>query len=142
MAKKLSVDWSIPYRDKNNLKPALVRFRRYLETCGLKENTIKLYVLLTEKYLEAVKTDIPTEDDAKRFYDSLHDRDLSRSTINNYAASIIKYHRLINKPVKLLFLRLNNSLPYYFDQLDILKNLMQYKIINIFVCLTFSFMVA
>lgn len=120
MAKKLSVNWSIPTSD-HSLKPALMRFRRYLDTCGLKNNTIKLYLILAESYLKAVETDIPSEDDAKSFYDSLHEKSLSRSTINNYAAAIIKYHRLIDKPVKLHFLRLNNSLPYYFDQSDIIK---------------------
>lgn len=88
---------------------------------GLKENTIKLYVKLIEVYLKSLNTDTPTSKDAKKFYDSLHDKKLSRSSINNYAASIIKYHQMIDAPVKLPFLRLNQSLPYYFNEIDILK---------------------
>ena len=48
-------------------------------------------------------------------------RKLSGSAINNHTAAIIKYHAMIDQPVKLPFLKLNNSLPYYFDEKDILK---------------------
>ena len=34
---------------------------------------------------------------------------------------MIRYHAMIDQPIKLPFLKLNNSLPYYFEELDILK---------------------
>ena len=92
-----------------------------MEKLGLKENTIKLYTRLINNYLSEVNTDSPSIDDADRFYTSLHDKDLSRSSINNFAAALTKYHQMIDKPVKLPFLKLNNSLPYYFDESDIIK---------------------
>ncbi len=121
MAKKISVDWRISYREKNNIKPVITKYHRYLETIGLKENTIKLYLHNVSVYLEAVGDNKPTSEDAKRFYESLYDKKLSKSSLNNYAAAIIKYHDMINEPVKIKFLKLNNSLPYYFDESDILK---------------------
>jgi integrase/recombinase XerD len=117
---KLSVNWS-RVRDKADLNPALIRYTRYLETKGFKKNTIALYTRLINNYLQQVNTDLPTARDATDFRDALHDRKLSGSAINNYTAAIIKYHAMIDQPVKLPFLKLNNSLPYYFDETDILK---------------------
>ena len=117
---KIVVDWSRT-RDKIDIKPGITRYRRYLERIGLKENTIILYTRLINTYLSEVNNDSPSADDADKFYNSLHDRDLSRSGINNFAAALIKYHLMIDKPVKLPFLKLNNSLPYYFDESDVLR---------------------
>jgi integrase/recombinase XerD len=117
---KLAVDWSMD-RNVSDLKPALSRYSKYLESLGLKKNTIVLYTRLLNMYLQAVKTDLPTPEDAQGFYDSLAANGMSRSSINNFAAALIKYHAMIDQPVKIKFLRLNNSLPYYFDEKDILK---------------------
>lgn len=117
---KISVNWS-RVRDKADLNPAFIKYTRYLERIGLKKNTIILYTRLINDYLTAVNTDLPTALEAEKFYNSLHERKFSGSAINNFAAAIIKYHKMIDKPVKLPFLKLNNSLPYYFDETDILK---------------------
>jgi integrase/recombinase XerD len=76
---------------------------------------------LANAYLLETKTDIPSNEDAEKFYNSLLERKLSRSAINNFAAAIIKYQKMIDKPVDISFLKLNNSLPYYFDDTDILR---------------------
>lgn len=120
MAKKLSTNWSMT-RELSDTKPTLNRYIRYLERLGLKPNTIKLYSILINNYLHYVNTDMPTSEDAQNFYDSLHDQGLARSSINNFTASLLKYHSMIEQPIKLKFLKLNNSLPYYFDEKDILK---------------------
>jgi len=116
--KKISVDWK---RKKDTSKERLSEYRLYLKTLGLKENTISLYDKLINNYLLNSKTDVPSPKYAEDFYNSLHERNMSRSSINNYAAAIIKYHDMIKRPVKLKFLRSNNSLPYYFEQADILR---------------------
>lgn len=41
--------------------------------------------------------------------------------MNNYAAALIKYQSMLGKPVKLPFLKLNNSLPYWFEEEDIIR---------------------
>ncbi len=117
---KLAVDWSMD-RNLSDLKPALSRYARYLESLGLKKNTVILYAKLASSYLQAAKTDLPTPKEAQEFYNNRSsDRHVSES-INNFAAALIKYHVMIDQPVKLKFLRLNNSLPYYFDEKDVLK---------------------
>jgi hypothetical protein len=73
---------------KEDLKPAMKRYRRYLEDKGLRASTIPMYVLHVSKYLEFCGTDSPCADDFARFRDLLHDRKLSRSTINNYSFSV------------------------------------------------------
>jgi len=120
MHKKISVDWSRT-RDKTDLKPALARYGKYLISIGLKPNTIKLYTQLINVYLEATGTDAPSSADAVKFYESLQDKKISRSAMNNYAAAITKYQSMIGKQVKMPFLKLNNSLPYWFDEMDILR---------------------
>jgi len=117
---KISVKWS-RFGDKVDLNPAQIRYARYLERSGLKKNTIELYKKLINGYLLEVNTDIPSAIDAARYRDSLIDRKLSGSTINNTTAAIVKYHAMIDQPVTLPFLKLNNALPYYFDEADILK---------------------
>ncbi len=116
---KIAVDWSMD--KEQDIKPALTRFKKYLDRIGFKENTIILYVKLINAYLLEAKTGTPSTKDAEKFYNSLHERKLSGSAINNFAAAIIKYHKMIDNPVKLSFLKLNNSLPYYFDEMDVLK---------------------
>jgi integrase/recombinase XerD len=117
---KLAVDWSMD-RNVSDLKPALLRYSRYFESLGLKKNTVVLYTRLANIYLQKAKIHQPTPEDAQGFYDNLSANGMSRSSINNFAAALIKYHAMVNLPVKLKFLRPNNSLPYYFDEKDILK---------------------
>jgi integrase/recombinase XerD len=117
---KIAVNWGRT-RDKIDLNPVLTRYQKYLKRIGLKENTIKLYIKLICAYLQDVDTDLPDPNDAERFTNLLHEKKLSGSAINNFTAAIIKYHAMIDQPIKLPFLKLNNSLPYYFDEADILK---------------------
>jgi hypothetical protein len=85
--KRMDVNWKREI-GKEDLKPAVKRYRRYLEDNGLRASTIPMYVLHVSKYLEFAETDSPCADDFAKFRDLLHDRKLSRSTINNYSFSI------------------------------------------------------
>ena len=56
--KKLEVDWDItPFAV--NLKPALIRFRRYLIDIGLRESTVDSYVTRVNKFLNFAQNDNP-----------------------------------------------------------------------------------
>lgn len=92
--KRMDVNWKRE-TGKEDLKPAVKRYRRYLEDKGLRPSSIPMYVLHVGKYLEFSRTDAPSVDDFARFRDHLHDRKLSRSTINNYSFSIRKYHVIV-----------------------------------------------
>ena len=121
MAKKrMDVNWKREI-GKDDLKPAVKRFKRYLEDKGLRVSTIPMCVSRVAKYLEFSGTDSPSADDFARFRDHLHDRRLSRSTINNYSFSIKKYHEMIGQEVKFTFMKPNNTIPYYFDESEITK---------------------
>ena len=104
---------------KEDLKPAVKRYRRYLEDQGLRVSTIPMYVLHVTKYLEFSGTDSPSADDFARFRDQLHDKKLSRSTINNYSFSIKRYHQMLGQDVSFTFIKPNNTIPYYFDESEI-----------------------
>lgn len=116
----MNVNWKRE-RDAEDLMPALKRYRRYLEDNGLRPSTIPMYVLHVKKYLEFAGTDSPSADDFARFRDHLHDIRLSRSTINNYSFLIRKYHEMLGQHVSFKLIKPNNTLPYYFDELDITR---------------------
>lgn len=118
--KRLEVNWKREL-EHEDLKPALRRYRRHLEDCGLRASTIPMYVLHVTKYLEFSGTDSPCSEDFARFRDHLHDMKLSRSTINNYSFSIRKYHEMLGQHVSFTFIKPNNTIPYYFDETDIIK---------------------
>jgi integrase/recombinase XerD len=117
---KITMDWTRE-RDKVDLDPVLSRYQKYLKRIGLKDSTVGLYLKLATAYLQEVNTDLPNKTDAEHFTNSLHEKQLSGSAINNFTAAIIKYHAMIDQPIKLPFLKLNNSLPYYFNEADILR---------------------
>jgi hypothetical protein len=112
MAKR--VDWSI---SKNTV--ANNRFERYLRGLGYQESTILDYVGRCERYLSFCGTTEPNEEHATKFRETLIDRRLSRSSINNYSFVIKAYHRMLGNPVELPHLKMSNKLPYVFDEDDI-----------------------
>ena len=118
--KKVSIDWKI-YKNNFNADNSIAKYKLYLQSLGLKENTINLYIQLVKAYLEEAGTDMPSSDEAEEFYKTLAQKKLSKSTRNNFSAAITKYHLMVRMPVKLPFLKSNNALPYYFDDIDILK---------------------
>ena len=71
--KRMDVNWKREI-GKEDLKPAVKRYRRYLEDKGLRPSSIPMYVLHVGKYLEFSGTDILSEDDFAKFRDNLHDK--------------------------------------------------------------------
>ena len=118
--KRMDVNWKREI-GKEDLKPAMQRYRRHLEDKGLRASTIPMYVLHLSKYLEFLGTDSPCAEDFTRFRDHLHDKKLSRSTVNNYCFSIKKYHEMLGQDVSFTFIKPNNTIPYYFDESEITR---------------------
>jgi hypothetical protein len=84
--KKLEFDWhQVVLVD---FEMPLRRYRRYLEDQGFRGSTVESYVGNVGRYLKFAKTDRPTTDTATCFRDTLHDKNLARSTINNYSFAI------------------------------------------------------
>jgi len=99
---RLDVNWKREIKAED-IKPAVKRYKRYLEDQGLRASTLPMYLLHVTKYLEFSQTDSPTPDDFAKFRDHLHDRKLSRSTINNYSFSIRKYHEMLGQEVSFTY---------------------------------------
>jgi hypothetical protein len=49
--KKVTIDWKIP-KSNFNANNSITKYRLYLESLGLKENTVNLYTQLVKSYLE------------------------------------------------------------------------------------------
>lgn len=119
---KLKVDWSIKSNDSHSaIELSLKRFDRYLRDQGLRESSIVDYVARTARYLKWAQTDRPTIDQLNQYREILHDRNLSRSSMNNYSFSFKRYYKMLGESIELPFMNRNENLPYFFDEEDILK---------------------
>ena len=108
------VDYEIPAIER-----AAKRFEHHLRTFGFRESTIIDYTNRARRYLTFCDTDRPTQEDAERFRDHLINRRLSRSSINNYSFVVQSFHKMIGDAVILPHLKINEKLPYFFDERDI-----------------------
>ena len=135
----------MPY-STNDFRPALIQYRRYLEDNGFRKSTINSYIDRAGRYLQFAETDRPSPNALDHFRKTLHSRHLSRSTINNYCVSIKAFHKMFGEDVSFPFLKLNESVPYYFNQEDVLRifsvinNFKHYTMLNVlfFGCLRAS----
>jgi site-specific recombinase XerD len=118
--KRLDVSWGRAV-GKEDFKPILKRYDRYLEENGIRESTRSSYVFRVGKFLEFAQDDMPLEEEFVRFREILHERKLSRSTINNYCFSIKKYYEMKGKTIDFNFIRPMNTIPHFFDENDIAK---------------------
>lgn len=117
--KRISVDWN-KVTDDTDLELRL--FRRFLEVNGLRASTVKDYVERVGRYLKFVGSTEPSGKDFTKFYDSLREKRLSQSTVNNYSFAIRRYHEMKKlQPIEFKFARPSNHIPYYFDEDDIIK---------------------
>lgn len=118
--KRLNVDWG-QVEGVLDLNPYLKRYETHLIDIGLRNSTVESYVWLVRSYLKYVETNRPTTTDFEEFRGILHQKNLSRSTINNYSFAIKKYHEMWGETIEYPFLKRNDDIPYYFDEEDVLK---------------------
>ena len=116
---KIDVDWSIP--KTTNFDQMLRRFQRYLEDRGDRESTIEEYLGNVKRYLAFSKTDRPSLTDWQTYKECLHDRKLSRSTLNQYAYAARAYHRMLGGGLPVKRLEPHNEIPHYFGEDDVIK---------------------
>jgi len=114
MPKRLPVKWDVPAIDL-----ALNKFRHHLESLGFRESTTNGYISVCKMYLEWAGTDKPPISRAEAFRDSLFERKLARSTVNNYSFIVKRYHEMLGEKYSFPFLKRNNTIPYYFDAEDV-----------------------
>lgn len=108
-------------REVHDYEASAARFERYLKDQRLEPGTVALYRANALKYLRYVHTDRPTSQNWDGFRAYLQARQLSRSTLNQYANAARAYHAMINTTIIIKQLEPHNDIPYYFDEDDILK---------------------
>lgn len=118
--KRLALDWHIK-ANIGDFKPTLIRYRKYLADNGFRNSTIDSYVGHVGRFLEFAQNERPPVSTANAFREKLISKNLSRSSLNNYAFAMKCYYRMIGEEVSFPFIKRNNNIPYYFDQEDILK---------------------
>lgn len=82
----------------------------------------------------------------EKFRVTLHAKKLARQTINNYCIAIKCFHGMLGDKVSFPFLRISDTIPYYFSQDDVTRvfaacrNLKHYTILNVlfYACLRAS----
>ena len=100
----------------------LTRFKKFLVINSYRETTIDTYEFRVAKYLKFAKTDKPSSEHAIKFIQTLVDKRLSHSTINNYSIAIMAYHRFAGDPyLKLPLLKVVNEIPSYFTEDEVNK---------------------
>ncbi|MGV8127504.1 MAG: tyrosine-type recombinase/integrase [Methanothrix sp.] len=117
--KKLAIKWHL--EESVDLGAPLRRYKRYLEDQGFRQSTVESYVGNVKRYLDFAQTDRPSIDTAAIFRDSLHDRNLGRSTINNYSFAVISYHRMHDEIISFPFMKRNDEIPSYFSEDEVSK---------------------
>lgn len=113
-------NWSIR-NGEDEIEQAVERYRRYLENKGFRPTTIGVYSANLRLYLKFAGTERPSENDLKAFRESLFDRQVSRSTHNNYKSCITEYHKMFGEKVDIPFLPMNETLPYFFSQEEVYR---------------------
>lgn len=119
MSQQNRVDWNLSRSSNYDL--GLRRFKRFLEDQGHSEATINGYLGNVKRYLKFSGTDRPSERDWQRFRDTLHDRHLGRSTLNQYSYAARAYHAMLGEDLPIKRLQPHNEIPYFFDEEDIIK---------------------
>jgi integrase/recombinase XerD len=120
MRKKLAVDWNF-VSCESDFDPTLKRFRLYLMDNGLRPSTIESYLDRVGRFLKFAKTERPPVSAFQEFREELIEKNLSKSTINNYSFAIRFYYRMQGETISFNFLQPNNNIPHYFDEDDILR---------------------
>lgn len=117
---KLKLNWELPTKDEDFM-PNLTRFRHYLNDRGFRSSTIDGYVGYVKRFLEYAKMGHPSIDIAKSYREQLIQRHLSRSTLNNCGIAIKSYYKMFGEEFDFPFQPLNQTIPFYFDERDIIK---------------------
>lgn len=117
---RVKVDWHIRPSTTYRKDIELDRFERYLKGLGLKNETIKLYVGRVGAFLEYAKTDLLSLETAENYRLKLIEDRLSNGHINNTCFGIKKYYQMNDLHWKFTVLPINEGVPYYFDEKDVL----------------------
>ena len=115
----MKYDWNIS--KQTDFELPLRKYRLFLLENGLRESTIIGYGGNLLRYLKFCETDKPSVEHWERFRETQFDRNLKRSTLNQYTYAIRAYHEMIGVPIVVHRLEPNNQIPYFFTEDDVHK---------------------
>lgn len=137
---RLKVDWS--RKNTTDVTPTLRRFERWLLENGYREACVQTYVGAVSNFLRVAKSANPTLDDAMNWHGDLAESKLARSTVNIWSAGLKAFYRSRGLELTLPHLKVNNKIPYFFSEEEVLKifnattNLKHYTMLSLmFYCL-------
>lgn len=117
---KAKINWHTTSAKILKKDVVLERFNRYLEGIGLHNETIKLYVGRLNAFLDYAKQDVPPIEVADQYRETLIEDRYSRTHINNSCSAVKKFYQMNNIEWAFKFLRQNEGVPYYFNEMDVL----------------------
>lgn len=116
---KSKTNWHLGDMRVCNKDIVLERFRRYLEGRGLRNETVRLYLGRVGAFLDYAKEDLPSIEVGDEYRSALIEGKSSRSHINNTCFAIKKFYQMNNISWNFLALKPDESVPYYFDEQDV-----------------------
>ena len=118
---KAKVNWNVQTAGEHKLETIVENYRRYLTNQGYRYQTISLYSGRVGKFIEYSRPNEPCTKKADEFRDLLIDQGASKSHVNNTVFALKKYFEMKNIDWSTKILTRNDSLPYYFDENDVLN---------------------
>ena len=109
--------WS---KKTGTIQPALVRYRRFLEDRMLAASTIESYLNRVKLFLQWAETDSPLTIQFESYREILREKN-SLSSYNNCCWVIKHYFSMNGQDVTFNCVRPKNTIPYWFDEMDVLK---------------------
>lgn len=103
-----------------DVKPTLKRFERWLIEQGYPEACIDTYVGAVRTFLRVAKSANPTPEEAMAWHGDLAESKLSRSTVNIWGAGLKAFYRSRGFELTLRHLKVNNKIPYFFSEEEVL----------------------
>ncbi|MDD1748785.1 MAG: site-specific integrase, partial [Methanothrix sp.] len=83
---------------------------------GYRDATIEDYRNAIRLYLKTIGTTAPSVEDAKEYHSNMAASNLARATVNIRRAALLAFYRSQGLELKLLYLKPNNQIPYFFDE--------------------------
>ena len=107
-------------KGQKDVQPALQSSRRYLEDRMLAASTIESYLNRVKLFLLWAETDTPSTRKFESYREVLRLRN-KLSSYNNSCWAIKHYYMMIGQEVSFSCVKPKNTIPYWFDEMDILK---------------------
>jgi len=113
-------DWNVGLETSETLyKLEIAKFASYLKTHGYSNSSVASYKNNLKIFLKYSKTTRPNQNHIEKFYIYLSNKNISKSTINNYSYAIKAYFEMNGEDFKYKVLRVNSHIPYYFTKNEI-----------------------